>query len=313
MVENIHSSGNYIRHTFTAMGGPCELFLELTPEVTEINEKQGEQESEQAVSQHSVMQACELEVNRLEEKYSRYRPDSLLTRINQSHGTPIQLDSETSGLLTYANTAFQESNGLFDITSGALRSVWDFNSGVIPSKERLQQILSHIGWDKIQFDGKTIRVPSDMEIDLGGVVKEYAADALVAIAKRLGCTSGYVNLGGDISVVGPRIENGKTLPWYFGVRDPQQPERAKATIEINQGALASSGDYERYFVKDGIRYCHILNPKTGLTSQGVGGVSVHAPNCLIAGTMTTVAMLLGPDRGREWLRKNQMEFVLFER
>lgn len=309
MLENFHKSGNYIRHTFTAMGGPCELLLELNPEVFGKNELRAEQEN----NEYSIMLACEAEVARLEKKYSRYRSDSFLTQINLSHDNPIELDSETAGLLNYANTAYQESDGLFDITSGVLRNLWDFEKSILPSEQRLSQILKHIGWDKVFFDGRLISVPENMEIDLGGVVKEYAADSLVSIAERLGCKSGYVNLGGDISVVGPRTVNGEELPWYFGVRDPEQPERAKATIEISRGALASSGDYERFFIKEGARYCHILNPKTGMPSQGVGGVSVHAPNCLIAGTMSTVAMLLGPERGRQWLQQNQIEFVLFER
>ncbi len=278
------------------MGGPAELQLYL-----DAPDK----------NQSSLVRQAEAEAFRLEKKYSRYRNDSVTAAINDSSGRQegISVDDETAALLNYAQTAWQQSNGLFDITSGVLRKAWDFKLNRLPDKKRLARLLNNVGWQKLLWQAPRLQMPAGMEIDFGGVVKEYAADAIAALLRNQGVQHGLVELAGDISIIGPH-PNGKA--WKIGVRNPDRPESAIATIDVFKGAVASSGHYERFITVDGQRYCHILNPKTGWPENSVAGVSVHASTCLVAGTATTTAMLLGAAQGRKWLQEGQFQHLLFE-
>ncbi|VAW94129.1 FAD:protein FMN transferase [hydrothermal vent metagenome] len=285
-----------ITHRFTVMGGPAELQLYLDATTQDKNQ---------------LVQLAENEAYRLEKKYSRYRDDSVTSRINHSAGQPeaMEVDDETAALLNYAQIAWQQSNGLFDITSGTLRRAWDFKSNHLPDKNQIAELLNNIGWQKLLWQAPLLQLPFGMEIDFGGVVKEYAADAIATLLRNQDVQHGLVELAGDISIIGAH-PNGKA--WKIGVRDPQNPETAIATIDAFEGAVASSGNYERFMIVDGQRYGHILNPKTGWPENSVASVSVHASTCLVAGTATTTAMLLGATQGRKWLQDGQFQHLLFE-
>lgn len=253
--------------------------------------------------QHAQSQAdaAQSEVRRLEKTYSRYLDDSVTTRINRSAGDAhgVEVDAETAGLLDYAHAAWEQSEGLFDITSGVLRRVWDFKAGRIPTQNEIDDALQLIGWHKLAWKHPCIVLPrAGMELDFGGYVKEYAADRAAQACRDAGARHGFVELGGDIALIGPHPDG---TPWEVGVRNPRNPEVAIAQIALTQGGIASSGDYERFFERDGKRYCHILNPLTGWPVSGLAGVSVVAEQCLIAGTATTIAMLKGASEGPEWL------------
>ena len=274
-----------VDHDFKAMGGPCRLRFYARDE---------------AHSAQAVAAAID-EIERLENKYSRYRDDSLTSRINRAAGTaqPIPLDAETAGLLDYADTLWRESGGLFDLTSGILRRAWDFRSGRIPSDSELQALLPLVGWDKVERDAQGIALPGQgMEIDFGGLVKEYAADSVANRLRECGVSRALVDLAGDMAVVGPPVgEEG----WPVGIRHPAQPEQAIAAIALSGGALASSGDYERCIDIDGERYGHILHPGTGWPVRGLVAVSILAPQCLVAGSSATVAMLQPAAQALDWL------------
>jgi thiamine biosynthesis lipoprotein len=268
--------------SFKAMGSPCELRL------------YGDERAD------AIAAAAQAEVVRLEAKYSRYREDSLATRINRSAGDArgIEVDGETARLLDYAATAWRESEGRFDVTSGILRRVWDFKAGRVPEQREIDALLPLIGWEKITWRAPRIVLPRvGMEIDFGGYVKEYAADLAAAKCRELGARHGLVDLGGDLAVIGPH-PNG--APWRIGVRNPRAPERALAFVALHGGGLATSGDYERCIVENGSRYGHILDPRTGWPTRGLASVTTAAPACLVAGTLTTSAMLRG-ERGGAWL------------
>lgn len=253
-----------------------------------------------AQSQAEVAQA---EVRRLEKNYSRYLDDSVTSRINRSAGNVrgVDVDDETAGLIDYAKSAWEQSDGLFDITSGVLRRVWDFKTGRIPTPAEIDNTLQLIGWDKLRWRSPHLVLPSaGMELDFGGYVKEYAADRAAQVCRDAGARHGFVELGGDIALIGPHPDG---APWEVGVRNPRDPEVAIAQISLSSGGIASSGDYERFFERDGKRYCHILNPLTGWPVYGLAGVSVTAEQCLIAGTATTIAMLKGSSEGPEWLEQ----------
>lgn len=277
-------------HQFRAMGSPCELVFYAD----------NHQQAKEVIRQISG------EVTRLEQKYSRYRDDNVVYQINQtaSRGTQskrsICLDQETSELLDYAAVAYAQSGGLFDISSGVYRLVWDFKSGKLPSQNHVDQIKAIVGWDKLVWESPCLNfLVKNMQIDFGGYVKEYAVDKSTQLMKQLGIQYGYVDLGGDIGIVGPQADH---TPWNIGIRNPRQPQSAIATIEMRHGAIASSGDYERYMVVDGKRYCHIINPKTGWPVSYWSCVSVAADHCLIAGTASTITMLM-EENGEEWINE----------
>ena len=235
------------------------------------------------------------EVRRIETKYSRYRTDSVVSQINVAagNGEPIAIDAETAQLLAFATQLFALSDGLFDATSGVLRQVWDFKTGRKPSPQQLADILPRIGWDHVHWNDQTARLMKlGMELDFGGFGKEYAADRAATLLANEGAQHGLVNLGGDIRVIGPQSDGS---PWLMGIRHPRQDDAVIASIPISSGALATSGDYERFFVEGSERFCHILNPKTGWPAQHWQSISVIAPVCVAAGAMSTTAMLKGPD------------------
>ena len=244
------------------------------------------------------------DVQRLEAKYSRYRHDSLLNKINREafSSRGVWVDEEMAGLLDYANTCHVESDGLFDVTSGILRNVWNFSTQnqKIPDPSEIAPFLEKIGWgDKVSWERPVIRfLKEGMELDFGGICKEYAADRAVAICEKHGITSGVVNFGGDLRVIGPHPDGAS---WKIAISHPRKQGHTLAMLNVKRGAVATSGDYERCIDIEGKRYSHILNPKTGWPIAGLTSVSVVAPFALIAGSASTVAMLKGKEEGPAWL------------
>ena len=282
------------KHTFQAMGSPCAVHYYA-----------------QASDAQQVAQSLVGEIERLEQKYSRYLNNSVASQINAvaAEAGTIQVDAETAALLDYAHVAWQESDGLFDITSGVLRQAWDFKSQRIPLQRQLNALLDRIGWHNVHWQENQLQftVPG-MELDFGGYVKEYAADCVAALAVKLGIESGLVELGGDIRVIGPHPDG---RPWAVGVRHPTLANRVLATIELQQGAIASSGDYERCIHVNGKRYGHILNPKTGWPVEGLICATVVAPHCLLAGTTSTLALLKG-EAGLNWLQDQDLPWLAMD-
>jgi thiamine biosynthesis lipoprotein len=279
------------------MGSPCEFsfFCESRNEAARLAE------------------ICGREVDRLERKFSRYREDSLASRINRSagDGRGVEVDPETASLLDFASTAHRESDGRFDPTSGVLRRVWDFKSGCLPSSNALAESRSLVGWSKVEWTKPRILLPlPGMELDFGGFVKEYAADRVAELCRERGLGSGLIDLGGDLAVVGPHPDGS---PWLVGIRDPRKPGRALARIAIDRGGLATSGDYERFMIVDGVRYSHLLDPRTGECHRGGPAcVSIKAPHCLIAGITSTMAMLHSESEAPEFLSRVGLPHLLVE-
>jgi len=266
---------------FRAMGSPCLLRV-AGPRAN-------------LPSTLRALAAAQHEVERIERRYSRYRADSIVSRINAAAGSSsaVPLDAETAMLLGFADRLFMESDGLFDITSGALRRVWDFKSARLPNAQALAAVLPLVNWAGVAWDQHGIRLPlAGMELDFGGFGKEYAADRAASVLMQAGLSHGYVNLGGDLRLLGPMPDGS---PWRLGIADPRKAAAVRLGLEVHHGALTTSGDYERFFELDGQRYCHILNPRSGWPVQHWQSISVLAPACLAAGALSTVAMLKGAD------------------
>jgi FAD:protein FMN transferase len=280
-----HVKLRYYRREFKAMGTPCDIQLFAR------NEAEAKCAADAAIA----------DIQRLEARYSRYKADSFLSEINRAAAIAgiISVDDETASLLDYAVTCYEQSDGLFDITSGILRCAWKFDQGKLPEQSLIDKLLDKVGWHKVVWKRPVLSfsVPG-MEIDFGGVVKEYAVDRAASLCYGLGIRHGVINLGGDIKVIGPRDDGS---PWRVGIRHPRSKDALLDTISLYKGALASSGDYERCIMVDGVRYGHVLNPKTGWPVRHLAAVSVIGDFCVVAGSASTIAMLK-EDQGTEWLQ-----------
>jgi len=277
---------------FGAMSSTCEIRLD------------GDDEAALAAAAHAAI----AEVRRIERKYSRYRDDSVVAAINAAAGSghEVEVDGETASLLDFAAALHALSEGTFDVTSGVLRRAWDFRAGRLPDPNVLATLLPLIGWSQVSWRDRRIALPkTGMEIDFGGFGKEYAADRAMAVLAGAGQRHGYVNLGGDIRVLGPRRDSSS---WRFGIQHPRRADATIASIDLSEGALATSGDYERHFELDGKRYCHILDPRTGWPVQSWASISVVAPACVAAGALSTIAMLAG-DRALEFLTTQRAGYL----
>lgn len=280
------------RFEFTVMGTNCELLLQA--------------DSAEAVI--CAVQAVITEVRRIERTYSRYRTDNIVHAINMAAQTAgaISVDDETAVLIDAAFDAFRRSGGLFDITSGVLREIWNGERIAPPSEADIDRVRGRIGLHKVAWHRpKLAFAEPQMEIDLGGIGKEYAADRAAQICVSLGVQHGLVNLGGDIAIAGPQPDGS---PWRIGVRDPRTPEAAIATLFEEAGGVATSGDYERFWEIGGRRYGHILNPLTGWPVASATSVTVAAATCLDAGLYATIAVLKGED-GPDWLHENNVAHI----
>jgi thiamine biosynthesis lipoprotein len=242
------------------------------------------------------------EVKRIEAKYSRYLDDSVVSRINAAAaGPPVRVDEETLGLLMFADACFRQSGGLFDATSGVLRRAWNFKEPRVPSQSELDALLPLVGWDAVEISNAHVRLPrAGMQLDFGGFGKEYAVDRAARVMRDLGVASAMVNLAGDLAILGPQPGG---APWRVGIKHPRHDDKLLATLPVTSGALATSGDYERFIEVDGVRHCHILDPRTGRSARGLQAVTVHGPSCLVAGSATTIAMLKGREAGLAWLQE----------
>lgn len=268
------------------MGTPCDLQL-FAPD---------------PVSAQKVADLAIQDIQRLELKYSRYRDDSLLSDINRvaERGGSIAVDEETAGLLNYADACHQQSGGLFDISSGLLRKAWRFDKAQLPEQTLIASLLERVGWEKVRWSPPELTfLVANMELDFGGIVKEYAADRVATLCRQAGCRHGLVNLGGDVKITGPRPDG---QPWRIGIAHPRDKHALLESLALHNGAVASSGDYERCIIIDNKRYSHVLNPKTGWPVGHLTSVTVVSDHCVIAGSASTIAMLK-EEQGPVWLEE----------
>jgi len=291
---------------FNAMASPCEVIVQTKDKALALK----------------LGNIITKEVWRIEDKFSRYKQDSLCSLINNNAGKSIAIDNETFQLLTFADQCFQLSDGLFDITSGVLRKVWSFQgdnhkNSIFPSSAKVSKNLLHVGWHKIHFDQQKVTLLKGMEIDFGGIGKEYAVDRSIILAKQLTDEPVLVNLGGDLAVSGPRHNN---ETWQVAIENPDVDSQVNTDVNTNSnncadmivalksGALATSGDAKRFLIKDGIRYGHILNAKTGWPiEKAPRSITVVAPQCIQAGILATLALLQGSD-AEHFLTEQEIKF-----
>lgn len=275
-IEFAHGDGVWLGR-FRAMGGPCEVLAELGDES----------------AARSLVDKIAATAWRIEDKFSRYLPDNIVARINTSGDAPVEVDDETANLLDFAALVHRLSDGMFDITSGVLRRAWTFDgSSRVPSRAEIDALLPLVGWSKVQWSRPNITLRPGMQIDFGGIGKEYAVDQAIQLALQTANGATLINFGGDLAVTRARAGE---RPWRVGIEsiDDSAPRAAKL-VDLTAGAVATSGDTYRFVNADGQRLSHILDPRDGYPIRGgPRSITVAAPTCTHAGMLCTLAMLRG--------------------
>jgi thiamine biosynthesis lipoprotein len=279
----VTAGDNCLVGRFAAMASPCEVLLETSDHDAALR----------------LAHRVAAEVWRIEHKFSRYAAGNIVEAINTADGKPVELDAETTQLIDFATTLYDLSDGSFDITSGVLRRVWRFDgSDNVPGRAAVEKVMHRVGWQRVVWNAPVLQLQPGMEVDLGGIGKEYAVDRCAALVRDdsdLGC---LINFGGDLAAVRPPRR--RPAGWRVGIEalDAQRPA-AERSLNLKVGGLATSGD---------ARYSHILDPRTGWpVPDAPRSVTVAADSCTQAGMLSTLAMLQGAHAER-FLREQGVQF-----
>ena len=270
--------------------------------------------SEDAALAERAMDAVIAEMRRTDELMSTYKPESQLSQVNaHAHERPVQVDADIIEVVERALAMSKLSGGAFDITYASVGYLYDYRAHQRPSDQQIAAALPGVDYRQVQVDreARTIRfLRKGVRIDLGGIAKGYAVDRSIEHLRKLGIEHAMVNAGGDTRLLGDR--RGK--PWVVGIRDPRSEGRVVTRLPLEEEAISTSGDYERYFEEDGVRYHHILVPGTGKSPDAVRSVTVIGANATRTDGLTKTVFILGVERGMEFVRKlGDVEAVIVDR
>ena len=243
------------------------------------------------------------EMRRVENQFSSFKPDSEISQLNQATG-PFKVSKETAQLLQAGQRIARLSDGAFDMGLGRLIKLWGIETDHphVPTEAEIRETLERVGPEDLEIDGTTVRkADPELKVDLGGIAKGYAVDRAIEVLRQAGVQSAAVNAGGDIRLLGDR--NGQ--PWRIGIQHPRDPKAVLATLPLSNRAVVTSGDYERYFEKDGIRYHHIFDPTSGRPARLCQSVTVVAADATTADALATAAFVLGPIKGLKLLEDQE--------
>ncbi len=237
------------------------------------------------------------EVRRLDKLMSHYKPESELSQINQNAGLEaVPVSQELYDLIEKSLTFSELTKGAFDISFASVGKLWNFRESRVPTKDAVKAQLPKVNYKKIRLNAKnsTVFLPeAGMEIGLGGIGKGYAMDQAMKVLQKHGIKDAMVMAGGDTLIRGKKGD----LPWKVGLRDPAQAKGILAILPLSDQAISTSGDYERFFIKDGVRYHHILDTKTGFPAMACRSVSILARDATTSDALSTSVFVLGPTAG----------------
>jgi len=237
------------------------------------------------------------EMRRIDREMSPFKPESELSRINREAADhPVPISAEMFDILSRSIEFSKLSGGAFDITFSSVGFMYDYRRHIKPTDAEIAKALPGINYRHILLDAehRTVKFSRHgVRIDLGGIGKGYAVDNCIALLKKRGITHALVTAGGDSRVLGDR----EGRPWMVGIRDPRRKDNVVAVIPLINSAISTSGDYERYFEVNGVRYHHIINPKTGKSATGVHSATVIGPDATTTDGLTKPVFILGPEKG----------------
>ncbi len=253
---------------------------------------------QQKVLETAVSEAFEA-MERVDGLMSANRPDSDVSRLNAASGA-FEVTAETADVLALGQHVAVVSGGAFDMTLGRLKKLWGIEDANprIPSAADMSAALVGIGPQALKIEGLRIRKQTPtLQVDLGGIAKGFAIDQAIEVLRRFGVTHASVNAGGDIRLLGDH----QGRPWRIGIQHPRNPQALLATLELDQVAVVTSGDYERFFERDGVRYHHLFDPHTGRPAALCQSVTVVAASATEADALATAAFVLGPEAGLRFI------------
>lgn len=301
---------------FSAMASDCQVLMECADWLLAAR----------------LLEGVQRECQRIEHKFSRYRADSVIAQIHAAQGQPVTVDAETARLLDFADQLYRLSEGAFDISAGVLREVWQFDgSDRVPSMQAVHACLARVGWSKVDWQSPQLTLPQGMQIDLGGIGKEYAVDRCFDWLASQFDGAFLINFGGDLRARGPRLSG---QAWQVGIESISEPDDdqsilnktaqtaarttsqptsqkpAAAQLALMTGAVATSGDSKRYVMHQGQRLGHILDPRTGWPVQHAPhAITVYAQTCTQAGMVATLAMLQGANAAIFLAEQQQLQEI----
>ena len=277
-------NAKWLEHKFNVMGTAAEIRF-YQPD--KMSEQQAKQLLQQLVDvMHGV-----------DESMSPYKTTSELSLINQqAYVKPLKISNELLTVISKAQHIAQLSEGIFDITFASVGHLYQYREHIKPSDNELQQAIQFINYQDILLDEQqsTIRfLKQGTKVDLGGIAKGFAVQTCLNILKQAGVQHALVNAGGDTGLLGDKFGQN----WLVAIKHPRQADKQAALLPLASEAISTSGDYERYFIEDGQRYHHILNPKTGKSATGLVSVSVIGPDAMTTDALSTTLFIVGKEQG----------------
>jgi FAD:protein FMN transferase len=252
---------------------------------------------------NDAMDAVMAELRRIDDLMSHYKPESQLSQVNaRANQEPVQVDKELFDLIKLSTHYSQITEGAFDITYASVGYLYDYRRHIRPTEEQIRQALPAVNWRNMLLDEEhhTVRFAHPgMRIDLGGIGKGYAVDRGVAVLKARGFTHAVVTAGGDSRIIGDHMGQ----PWLVAIRHPDNPNKVVTRIPLSDTAISTSGDYYRYFDENGVRYHHIIDPRTGHSASKVRSATVLAPTATQTDGMSKTAFVLGAQKALEIINR----------
>lgn len=263
----------------------------------------------------SLAQQCENEINALEGVLSRTRGDTDIAKLNAADGAPVALSDEGAKLLSTALELSAATNGAYDPTVAPLTDLWGIgtDNARVPAQSEIDEALTHVGYQNVKLLGNNqVQLLNGAQVDLGGIGKGYAGDIVHEMAESDTSDQWHVlaRLSGNIEMYGGKTADSGTDDWNIGIADPDDNTDSIAVVSLRDGSVVTSGDYERFFEKDGKRYHHIFDPATGYPADsGLRGVTVIDPCSTKADALTTALFVMGLDKGMKFCEENKIAAV----
>jgi len=266
---------------------------------------------EEAAKTEEAIDAVMADMRRIDELMSHYKPESQLSKINaRAAQEPVQVDPELFDLIKLSTHYSIITEGAFDITYASVGHLYDFPHHVKPTEAQIKAALPGVNWHNMLLDQKhhTVRFEHQgMRIDLGGIGKGYAVDHGIGILQARGFQHALVTAGGDSRIIGDRMGR----PWVIGIRNPDDKNQVVTRIPIVNSAMSTSGDYERFFDEGGVRYHHIIDPRTGHSASKVRSATILGPTATETDGMSKTAFVLGAQKALEIINRMPQYDAIF--
>lgn len=254
---------------------------------------------------------AENEIKRIDALFDRGNPESEIFKINSEKNAIVS--EETAALIKNTVSLSERTNGAFDITTAPLSDLWGFYGGSfrVPSDSEISKTLKNIGYGQIKIDGSTVSIPEGFSVDLGGIAKGYASDRAVKVLRDCGVSSAIISLGGNVHALGSKPDG---TAWNVGITDPFDKSSLTGSVNVRDKAVVTSGGYQRYFEQDGVKYHHIIDPKTGKSADSrLSSVTIIADSGTTADALSTALFVMGLDKSAElWRQSGGFEAVFVD-